>query len=113
MPYYRVRPGFKFGKHNEFLPGDVVLLTEEEFTGFSDKLELIEEKEALSEKEAELFIPEEDTPLISILPEKVAQKFIEAGVTSANQAKAMTDEELLGLPSIGAVSVKQLREALK
>lgn len=38
---YRVRPGFRHGKSKQFGPGDVVELTDEEASGFSDKLELV------------------------------------------------------------------------
>lgn len=39
---YRVKPGFRHGRDNEYGPGDTVELTEREASGFLDKLELVE-----------------------------------------------------------------------
>lgn len=41
MPKYRVKTGFRHGNLNQYGPGDVVELTEEEAAGFLDKLELV------------------------------------------------------------------------
>lgn len=35
---YQVRPGFRHGKNSEFIEGDIVELTEQEYKGFKDKL---------------------------------------------------------------------------
>lgn len=43
---YRVRPGFRFGAHNQHGPGDLVELDEAAALGFLDKLELVQEVEA-------------------------------------------------------------------
>jgi hypothetical protein len=38
---YRVKPGMRYGAHDEFEPGDVVELTEYEVAGHLDKLEMV------------------------------------------------------------------------
>jgi len=42
MPSYRVRPKFTHGAFNQYKPGDIVQLTEQEAAGFLDKLELVD-----------------------------------------------------------------------
>lgn len=42
MALYKVRPGRRHGKDNEYGPGDVVEMTEQEAAGFLDKLDKLE-----------------------------------------------------------------------
>lgn len=48
---YRVKPGMRYGAHDEFGPGDLVELTEYEAAGHLDKLELVVEEPKTPELE--------------------------------------------------------------
>jgi DNA-directed RNA polymerase alpha subunit len=47
--------------------------------------------------------------LLNILDKKLATKLSAAGVDKVGQVRKLTDEELLGLPGIGAKSVEAIR----
>lgn len=46
MPTYRVKPGYRHGRHNQHGPGDTVELTEREAAPILDKVELVREEAA-------------------------------------------------------------------
>jgi hypothetical protein len=47
MAKYRVKPRVAYGPRNEYKPGDIVELTPEEAAGFLDKLEPVEQTQAV------------------------------------------------------------------
>ncbi len=130
LKQYRVRSGRRFGFRNQFSAGDTILLTENEASGFLDKLELIESDEkpviaytteeilsGVTDEEPDV-VPEDDEneepdPAVDNEdPIEYADPYTETEKTLADRyVAAYSVKKILGLIASGAVTAEEVLEA--
>jgi hypothetical protein len=101
MSEFRVKPGLYFGYANQYGPGAVVILTDEEAAGFLDKLELVTAP-----------VEEPSAPTgWGDLDAKIVASLEAAGLTPA-AVPTMADDALLAITGIGPATLLKIRSAL-
>lgn len=102
LKQYKVRSGVRFGFRNQFSAGDTILLTENEASGFLDKLELyehVEEPDAVPEDDENA---EPDVVLEDVEVEKtLADKYVET----------YSVKKILGFVASGTLTAEDVLEA--
>lgn len=102
---YVVRPGFTHGFREQYKPGDVVELSDEEYVGLEDKLVLVTNANAV-----ESATGEPNTPVSDLKITDGERKVLsDAGFVTDAHILGLTDEQILAIDGIGPVALKKIR----
>lgn len=105
-----VRPGCRFGAFDQYGPGDIVAMTEQEAAGFSDKLAVYLDPASPPSLPKSMSQPAPGQALGG-LPAQVVEALARAGLDTVARVRAASDTALLALPGVGRATLRKIREA--
>lgn len=109
MPKFMVKPGCRFGAVDQYGPGDIVELSEQEAAGFADKLAPAPAAPATAPASLAVDLPD----ALGGLPEGVVEALATGGFVAVDQVRQASDAALLALPGIGRATVRKIREVTR